>query len=245
MSWRRIYKIVILLLLASMVVKAQYSGMLKSFNEYSNRLEGKLLGEVYYMTSLANSNFFLQKDWVEGTITLKDDNFFSGIKLRYLANGDEIVAFNENIRALYIVDKNTVKQFTFRSTLPGGLGEERKFINLDSLNLTGGKSYFEELYAGSAQLLAFHDIEIIKVSPYTDNMGILRDSEYRLNATYYILSKQKGFTRIARKKSSMYNLYPDNKKEIRKLFRTNKISFREESSLIQAFRLLDEAGILN
>ena len=123
--------------------------------------------------------------------------------------------------------------------------KERKFVNLDSLDLPGSKSYFEELYAGTAQLLAFHDIEVIKVSPYTDNLGILRDSEYRLNVTYYILSRQKGLVRLARKKSSMYNLYPDNKKEMRRLFRTNKITFREESSLIQAFRILDETGILN
>ena len=68
MSWWRIYKIIILLLFTSLVVKAQYPGMLKTFNEYSNRLDGKLTGEVYYMTSIANSNFFLQKDWVDGLL---------------------------------------------------------------------------------------------------------------------------------------------------------------------------------
>jgi hypothetical protein len=78
---------------------------------------------------------FYKKDWVEGTITLKDGDVFEGVRMRYMAFGDELVAYNSNIHALFIVDKNTVKQFTIKTPLSSGSFAERKFINLDSLNV--------------------------------------------------------------------------------------------------------------
>lgn len=209
----------------------------------SNRLQGKLQGQIYYLSTLSNANFFLQKDWVTGSITLTDGDVFSPVKLRYMSYGDELVAYNDNVRTLFIVEKNTVKEFTY--TLANDpYNREIKFINLDSLNLPGGKSYFEELYDGSAKLLVYHFVNEVKVTPFTDNTGIMRDSEFRPAINYFLLNQKNELFRIQRKKASFYKVYPEHKKEIRKLFRKNRISLIDQNSLIQAFNLLDEAGIL-
>ena len=215
----------------------------QTYNQSSNRLEGKLQGEIYFLSSLANNNFFLQKDWVTGSITLTDGDVFENIKLRYMAFGDELVAYNDNVRTLFIVEKKTVKQFTFK-TADIGSNVQRKFVNLDSLNLTGGKSYFEELYDGSAKLLAYHFVNELKVTPYTDNAGVMRDTEYKAAVNYFMLTHKNELFRIQRKKASFYKIFPEHKKEIRKLFRKNRIILIEQNSLIQAFSLLDDAGIL-
>lgn len=222
---------------------AQILNSWPTYNQSSNRLEGKLQGEIYYMSSLANNNFFLQKDWVTGSITLTDGDVFENVKLRYMAFGDELVAYNDNARTLFIVEKNTVKEYTFKSS-GIGLNVQRRFVNLDSLNLVGGKSYFEELYTGGAKLLAYHFVNAVKVTPYTDNTGIMRDTEYKAAVNYFLFTNKNELFRIQRKKASFYKIYPENKKEIRKLFRKNRISLIDQNSLIQAINLLDEAGIL-
>jgi len=239
------YMIFLFILLLQGVASAQYSGLYgENLNQNSNRLQGKLTGEVYYLSLTSNASYFLQKDWVEGTITLKDGDVFEGMRLRYMAYGDELVVYNDNIKALFIVDKNTVKQFTFKTPLSSGNFAERKFINLDSTGVFLDKTYFEELYSGTVQLLVFHQIEERKISPYIDSSGKLNDTDFRLKTIYYQYSKVNGLTRFQLKNRSLFTLFPENKKEIRKLLRKNKIDITDESSAVQAFDLLDANGFL-
>ncbi|TNF40913.1 MAG: hypothetical protein EP310_08135 [Bacteroidetes bacterium] len=239
------FMVLSLILLLHAVVTAQNSDVYNSgLSVKSNRLPGKLTGEVFYLSLNSNSSHFLQQDWVEGTITLKDGDVYEGIRMRYKAIDDELVAYNSNIQTLFIVDKNTVKQFTYKVPSGSGTFNERKFVNLDSLDTYLGRTFFEELYPGSAKLLAFYQIEEIKVNPYVDNTGKMRDTEFRLKTIYYILTKTIGLSRIQLKNRSLFTLYPENKKEIRKLLRKSRIAIADEHSAIQAFKLLDENGFL-
>lgn len=239
------YMIFLFILLLQGAASAQYSGLYsENLNQNSNRLQGKLTGEVFYLSLIGNANHFLQKDWVEGTITLKDGDVFEGVRMRYMAYGDELVAYNSNIHALFIVDKNTVKQFTFKSPSGSGSFYERKFINLDSIDIFLNRNYFEELYSGTLKLLVFYQIEESKISPFIDSSGKLSDTEFRLKTMYYLLFKVNGLTRFQLKNRSFFTLFPENKKEVRKLFRRNKINIIDESSAIQAFELLDTNGFL-
>ncbi len=242
--WKLKYLFTGIVLLFSLSGIPQNQSAWITLNSNSNRFEGKLSGETFYLSTVANGNFFLQNDWVTGSITLTDGDTFENIKLRYLAYGDEIVAYNENLRTLYIVEKKLVKEFTFKSTSDFGENNEIKFINLNSLNLQGGKSYFEELYSGGARLLAYYNVEEYKVSPFTDRLGNTRDTEYKLVVKYYLFNDKNELYRILRNKKSFYRIYPNHKKEIRKLIRKNHISLVGQNSLLQAFTLLDKAGIL-
>jgi hypothetical protein len=239
------YMVLSLILLLHAVATAQNSGLYsRNLSGNSNRLQGKLTGEVFFLSLNSNSSHFLQQDWVEGTITLKDGDVFEGVRMRYKAVDDELVAYNSNIQTLFIVDKNTVKQFTYKVPSGSGTFTERKFVNLDSIDTYLNRTFFEELYAGSAKLFAFYQIEEIKVSPYTDNTGKMRDTEFRLKTIYYMLSNKLGLTRIQLKNRSLFTLYPENKKEIRKILRKSRITITDEHSAIQAFNLLDENGFL-
>lgn len=244
MKWKYKYPVFLLFIFFQGVVLAQSTNSWGTFNENPNRLKGKLMGEVYHLSQVANNNFFLLKEWMTGTITLTDGDIITNVKLRYLAYGDEIVVYNENIRTIFSVEKKTVQEFTFNVPQGNGLFKVRKFINLNTMETVGGKSYFEELYTGNAWLLAYHHVDEVKVNPYTDNNGIMRDSEYRLNVTYYFFSPEDGLIKIQRRRSSLLKIYPENKKEIRKILRKNKLTISDEWSFIQAFKLLDEVGIL-
>ena len=114
-------------------VTAQETGLFnKNLDETSNRLGGKLTGEVYYFSLLENSNYFINPDWVDGSITLKNGEVFDRLKLRYMAFGDQLVVYNTNNKILFKVDKNTVRTFSFKDKVYGINDFERTFINLDS-----------------------------------------------------------------------------------------------------------------
>lgn len=215
-----------------------------NLNQNSNRLQGKLRGEVYYLNPVSNAHYFLQKEWVEGVIMLYDGDVFEGMRIRYMAYGDELVAYNNSNRLLFIVDKSIVKEFAFKWPLGNGLFKERKFVNLDSLDLPYNRTYFEELYSGSARLLAFHKVEEEKVTPYSDKNGKMYDVEYRLNTMYFIVSEENVFSRIKLKNRSLYFVYPENKKAIKKILRKSKINISDEDSAIQALMLIDDEGLL-
>lgn len=243
---KKTHLFILLLAFFSIQGRSQNTGFYwNNLDESSNRLQGKMTGETYYISSLGNSNYFLQKEWLSGIIELEDGDIFKGIEVRYLAYGDELVAYNDKNNSLFIVDKDIVKQFSIIQLSNEGEAKERKFIKLFYDGMNERERYFEELYSGTCSLLAFHHVDAVKVSPYSDRQGIMRDTEYRLNVTYYKYSVNEGFSKMVRKKRAFLKIMPENTKEIRKIFRQNKIVLLDENTMIQAFRVLDEAGLLN
>ncbi len=211
----------------------------KRLNKNSNRLEGKLTGTVFYLNSIANNNFFLQNDWYPGTIQLEDGDIFENQWLRYHARKDELVVFNETAGNLFFADKNKVRNFII-DTKDG----PAHFIKLYFDELNSGSRYFEELFKGNRSLLAFYYIQERKSEVYADKNGKLKDTYYLLDTKYYMYSEETGFIRLHNSRRTFNKIFPENKKEIRKLFRKNKVYTFNKQGLIHAFELLQEAGIL-
>ena len=235
------------IILTYILLSSGFCGMVQNTNYYwgeicqnSNRLEGKLRGTRYNLTPFGNSNFFMQKDWTNGTIYTEDGDVFNNIKLRYQAKEDQLVAVNDNLINFFVVDKETVKGFTLHQG-----NEEQVFIKLYFEGMAKGYRYFHKLYSGPASLLAFRFIEEIKVTPFKDEWGIMRDTQFNLSVFYFYYSEESGFTRLIRRKRAFLKLYPEQKSEIRRLFRSNKLTYFDEDGLVKAFKLLDGAGILN
>ena len=237
----KIYVLIILAFLICGTTMAQKTGFYwYDLNENSNRLQGKLKGEVYYTNYVANEFHFYHDTWVDATLTLIDGDVLENVKLRYLAYGDEIIGFNQNVGTLFKIEKETVKQFEYKDTKNA---TQVKFINLCSDSLFNGCRFFEELYSGNSELLAFHYVEQVKVHPYKDQFGLLRDSEFRLNISYFMHDESQGLVRLHRSKRSLVRNFPLNKKEIRKLLRQNKLAVLDQNTFVQAFGLIDQAGL--
>ena len=223
------------------VGEAQTTGFYWSnLKEKSNRLQGKISGETYYISSIANRFFFLQDDWVFGKIVLEDGDVFEDLRLRYLIKEDKLISYNSQFRTLYVVDKEIVNKFTISDG-----NKERVFEKKYYDGFNKGYRYYENLYSGNLSLLAYHHIDEIKVSPYTDRSGIMRDIEYRHRINYYIFSEEKGFQKVNRNRRSYLKVFPEYKKQIRRLFRKNKVTVVSEGGMIHATKLLDLSELLD
>ena len=235
------YVLILLTLLLWGTSPAQKTGFdWYDLNENSNRLEGKLKGEVYYTSYKANEHYFYHDNWMDATLTLIDGDVFENVKLRYLAYGDEIIGFNQNVGTLFKIEKETVKQFVYQDPINA---VQVKFITLCSDTLFNGCRFFEELYSGSSKLLAYRYVEEVKVHPYKDKLGVLRDTEFRLYLSYFMLDESRGLVRLHRNKRSLTRNFPLHKKEIRKLLRKNKLPILDQNSFVRAFGLIDRAGL--
>lgn len=228
------------IVLAGFSAVAQNTGLhWDNLNTGSNRLQGKIMGETYYVTSEANNYYFLHYDWLPGTLKMVDGDEYDDLFLRLDAYNDELVAYNNRIRALFVLEKELVKEFDITEG-------EKTMTFIKHFDDERGKSrYFEELYSGSVELLVFHHVDEVKVSPYKDRLGVLRDTEFHLNKDYFIYSPENGFRKIKLNRRSFYKAFPENKREIKKNFRKNKVVTVEEYFVVQVVRWLDEAGLLN
>lgn len=244
MNYFKIYLVITFSILFCGTGLAQKTGFYwNNLSESSNRFQGKLKGEVYTITAIGNELFFLQKEWVNTSLTMIDGDVFENVRLRYMAYGDEIIAYNDNVSTMFKIEKETVKQFTY---IDKNTNKEIKFVNFCSEEEEGSKCHFyEDLYSGNSSLFAFHYIEEVKVSPYNDKWGIMRDSEFKLNASYYLYNERMGLMKIQKNRRSLIKIFPENKVAIRKITRKNKVSMTDQKSLIQAFKLLDDEGLLN
>jgi len=218
-----------------------YSATLK---QSSNNLNGKITGEIYYLNPKANSYFFLHKEWVKGKVVYKTGEVFENIDLRYQAFNDELIAYNVNNRALVKIDKEKVKEFTLNFSESDENATNPTFVNIDSVSIFVNTNYFECLYRGTVMLLVSSRVIEKKVTPYNDSNGEFRDSEFILRKASFIYSTQNGLSRITYSNNSVANVYPVQKREIKKTLRQNKIKISDAKSAADAIEILDKAGLL-
>lgn len=236
-------QLVILIMTLAFTSRAQVSTLnWDALGENSNRLEGKLTGLAYRIPPLANRTHFLQDRWVGGSILLEDGDLFDDVRIRYLTFHDELVAYNPNLRQLFIVDKEKVKSFTFDYPQ-----RQQKFIKLyfDAF-VDAGYRYFDLKYQGSRWLVAFHYIYEEKISVHRDKYGKLKNSHLKPKKTWFMyFPEEEKFLRVQNKRRWFVKLFPENKREVRRMFRRNNLWRFNEKEMVRAFQLLDEAGFFD
>lgn len=215
-----------------------------NLKQSSNNLSGKITGEIYYLNPKANNYFFLHKEWVKGKVVYKTGEVFENIDLRYQAFNDELIAYNENNRVLVKIDKEKVKEFTLNFSYSDENVTNPTFVNIDSVSIFVNTNYFECLYRGTVMLLVSSRVIEKKVTPYNDSNGEFRDSEFILRKASFIYSIQNGLNRITYSNHSVANVYPEQKREIKKILRQNKIKISDAKSAANALEILDKAGLL-
>jgi hypothetical protein len=234
----------ILILMAGSVMMLPVVAQVSSFDwqvmgESSNRMEGKLTGTIYHLPVEVSSRHFLHERFLDGEVLMEDGDLFMNLHLRYLAYGDQLAAYNSNLHQMFIVDKKKVSRFTVRNDLG-----EQNFIKVYlNAGISGQDRYFEIKYEGKRWFLVFHQIVEEKTSIYRNEHGKLRDTVIKLRKTYFMYDPvTKKFRYLYNSRSSFVRLFPESKREIRRLFRRNRLYRFDELEMVHAFRILDEAG---
>lgn len=208
------------------------------YTHAANRETGKLTGTKFIYSVVIKAEYFYHKDWYKGTLTTEDGETHYGISLRYDAFNDELVAYNTHVKGLFVVDKPTVRSFFVE--IPGAGTQHFRRASLDEFGKR--EHYFEVLYEGGVTLMRRNRIIERKTSLYKNKYGKLDNRLYDLVQQNFVLLPDQSVRRIFPGRKSVINLFPEKKKELRRLFRRNHIDDYSFNGLSRIVELMDKEG---
>ena len=209
------------------------------YKNIGNNDQTKLTGFKYNYDAHSSAHYFFQPDWYSGTLLTREGETHEGIRLRYDAFNDELIAYNENIKGLFVVDKFRVNEFTIRHPRSG----DQVFRRLPLTAMGQKEHYYQVLYEGNITLLRRNRIIEKKTSLYKNKYGKLDNRDYVLVQVSFIITPDNEVLRIFPGRRSITGLFPDRKKEVRKVLREYNIVDYSIDGIPLIVRVLDNEGL--
>lgn len=194
---------------------------------YSKKMiETNLSGNHYDISNIMGSPY-LNNDFQTGDILTTSNTYYDGISLRYnIYNDDmEYKGKDENI---YSLEKSTITIVN--------IGDTEFIYKAYSNNGTIGRSFFEVLSKGKITLLKQYHVRFEQEQPAKAFADPVPAKFNSTRSDYYILIGEHEPKRISNFKD-MIELLPDQKSEIEKYIKSNKLKFgsQEDISKIIAY----------
>ncbi len=211
------------------------------FSRAANSNNGKLSGTRFLMEMVTTPFHFYHPSWMEGTVTTAEGETYDGLRLRYDALHDELVAFNDRVNGLYVVDKYRVASFT----VTGNDGMTSQFRKFSPEGSQEKEKYYEVLYEGSVTLLCSHRIVERQTSLYRNKYGRLDNRSFEPGMLFFLVGGDSRLLPVFPSRRSLISLFPEQKREVRRFFR-KQTSFDYSEMMIPIWiSKLDKEGFFN
>jgi len=179
---------------------------------------------------------YLSEKFLPGEIEFTDGSKVKDLGLRYSSYRDEIIYYNTYLSAQIIIDKMSLKGFSFTDEK----GDKRNFRRQKYDGYTNGERYFEVLNDGEISLLVYRKVDLETCETSYSKLGLAFKQSY----IYYMYSADKGYSPLKLNRNSLLSKFDKpNQKLVKKIFRKNKVAFTDESGFVLAWNLLKESGI--
>ncbi len=205
----------------------EFHGPTVTLTAKSNTFNAKLSGKQYYFYSLIEGSVYLNDDWTKGAVILQNGDRYDSLFLKLNALDEDLVTYNERTGAVMVIDKFLIDEFI----LDVNKAAESTFSKLYFDKYPKGEHYYNLLYEGKLKLVRWYHAHEEKTTIYRDIHGLMRDSRYKINSTYFIDFPDNNLVKIKGTRKSLVNLFPEEKKQIRKLLRQNKVNFASKNAL--------------
>lgn len=183
---------------------------------------------------------YLTDDWCPGKVELASGETIDSLFVRYSSFEDELIYYNKATSAQINIDKTSLKGFEF---VDDSIGITRKFRKLYFENYMKSDRFFEVLYEGPTNILAFRKVSLNTTMPYHDKNGILKNMEYSTDYQLYFYSPEKGYSNVKAGKNSFLSKFEKaSQKSVKKILRKRKITIEDEYSLVQAWQTIEKEG---
>lgn len=192
----------------------------------------KLTGQYYSFPVGLEGCPYLQDDWQEGNINLENGKTAYQIKVRFNLIENNLVFYNEALKRVFIVDKETIKSFV----LNPGRSDSLFFVKYTGPEV-GFKlrknDFVHVLCQGKINFFIKHLADVIDANDMNS-----KNKVYPKN--FYFLNFDNQTVEIKISYRSIYNLFPAKKREIKSLIAENKIRKANESNLVKLIYLIDK-----
>ena len=198
--------------------------------------EPKLVGSTYInISTLHEGDPFVFDEWYPGIIYLNRGDRVKVPMLNYDANIDEFVYIHPVTGKWIKLDKFFIKQIDI-------LQPDNKtlhFINMsvkDSVRLTG--NYYEELYRGPHGLYRKYNCQLESNSSKQEGNRYVSFSFK--HSEEYVLVQSKNSLKINLKPSTLYDLFPEQKRILKAYIRGNNLQVKFWEDFVGVLKYVDE-----
>jgi hypothetical protein len=227
--------------IAIMVIGLLHMPVLKAQEKITeNWNDEKIRGTRLVPYQAADGNPYLTEKFLPGEIEFNDGERIQDVGLRYSCYRDELVYFNKAISTQIVIDKTSLKGFSFIDEN----GMPRVFRKYYYDGFMSGFRFFEVLSDSDISLLVYRKVGLLICDVYRDDAGKQRNMSYQKEYSYFFYAPDRGFTFVRINKSSLLSKFdkPD-QILVKKVLRKNKVTVADESSFVKAWNLIKENGI--
>lgn len=223
------YFLTLLGLLVSVLLSAQAV-------QSDNQSQEKIRGSRFMPYPTYSGSPFLSDNFFKGELEFNDGTKLADIPMNYGTYRDELIYFNSVISAQIVVDKMSLRGFSFIDKK----GIKRNFHRQYYEGSIKSDCYFEVLSEGTTELLAYRKVDLLVCDTYQSKTGM----SYQPANIYFFYSPEKGYTPVNISRSSLLSKFVKaDQKFIRRTLRKNGIIISDESGFIMAWNLISENGL--
>ncbi len=188
---------------------------------------------------LIGDQHYPDEEWHRGDVTLEHGQVVYNKLLRYNGYLDELFWLYEGDYQQVLIDRNMVKEFRFRSVFTGETTLFRK-LEIDSPLFIGKNEIFAEiLYEGDISVYTCR--RVIETARGDYMLGNIIYGGMRIKPSHvYIIRLPDGTMHTTRRISrrSILGMFPDNRREVRRLLREHNMIPRTEQELVKTAIIL-------
>ena len=202
----------------------------------SNTVNYKLPGKQFYPIYVPSGSEFYDDQWMRGYLILENGDRYDSLLFKYNTFRDELITLNNRTRIFIMLDKDAISEF--------GLYERpsftKRFVKMDLDKIPKGEHYFYVPYSGKLKFAIWYRTLEETTSPYKDKNGFLQISNYKLGPNYYLRFPDGHFEKFKLKRRSLILLFPDQKREIRRMLRKERNWVKTEYDAARAVQQIEE-----
>jgi hypothetical protein len=196
----------------------------------------RLIGKLYIYQSSKDGNPHLFETWQRASITLENGAVATDVKVKLNVITNDLLFYNEELRSVFLIDKETVTSFTLNSGTPDSMlfvkyrGDDVGFKLKEN-------DFIQVLVYGTMSLYLKHKADVYSATELNTKDKIVH---YKL---YFIQGRSK-IVSVKPKPGSIYPFFPETKKEVRKLARSHRLTSSNSKSLKELIDLINKVPSL-
>jgi hypothetical protein len=204
----------------------------------------KLTGDFFYESKLYLGEQYYNKDWMTGDILLSTGAMVYDKSLKYNGLFDELIWLNETNFGKFKIDKPFVREFWLKNNPYSTV--HFKQINLNEPGNINRQDIFAELRVeGNLSLFIQRKISINRTEFRYVNNVLCQYDVITATPLYYIKLPSNQYLMLTKlRRRAFLKLFPEKKKRIAKIIRTNDLDVSVESDFVKLIELMNNEKAL-
>lgn len=202
----------------------------------SNTINYKLPGKQFYPIYVPSGSEFYDDQWMRGYVILENEDRYDSLFLKYNTFKDELISLNGRTRTMIMLDKDAITEFGLYETP----GHTKRFKKMELDKVPKGEHFFNVPYDGRLKFTVWYRTLEEQTAPFKDKNGFLQVSNFILRQQYFVRFPDGHFEKFKLSRGSLMALFPEYKREIRRMLRKDRNWVKSEANAARAIQMIDQ-----